>query len=126
MAAQADEKAVVARVGRSGLLKALRMSAGANLMEANYQKAMMDLQVKAQIEGMAKEVADLTDGDKMAEILSRFILVMLTLSRPEQQPLILWHLYTHMRSTGLLEAVKPKIGSLVGLDGKHLPPKEES
>jgi len=126
MAQTKDPKVVVAEIGRTSLLKAVRLSAGLNMMEANYQKSLGDLQAKAQIEGMAKEVEGLCDYEKMAEILCRFILVMLMQTRPEQQPLVVWHLYTHLRSTGLIDAVKPNIGSIVDMSGKRIPPKEEA
>lgn len=125
MAQTKDPKVVVAEIGRSGLLKALRMSAGMNMMEANYQKSLIDLASKAQIEGMAKEVEGLSDDEKMSEILCRFILIILMQTRPEHQPVIMWHLYTHLRSTGLIDPVKPNIGSIVDLAGRRIPPKEE-
>jgi hypothetical protein len=93
-------------------------------MEKNYQTALGDLKVKEAYEGMAKEVADLPDEEKLAEILSRFILVMLMQTRPEQQPMVLWQLYTHLRATALLDAVKPNVGSIVDLSGRLIPPKE--
>jgi hypothetical protein len=124
MAETQDTKANHAEIGRTGLYKAVRLSAGANWMEKNYQSALGDLKVKDAYEGMAKEVADLPGEEKLAEILARFILVMLMQTRPEQQPMVLWQLYTHMRATDLLPAVKPNVGSIVDLTGRLIPPKE--
>jgi hypothetical protein len=115
---------VAAEVGRKGLLQAVTLSAQGNLMEAALQRAMGDLQSKAMFDGIRDEVKDLPADVKLAEVLSRFILVMLAQTRPEQQPLVLWHLYTHLRATGILEAVKPRIGSIVDLAGRRIPPKE--
>jgi hypothetical protein len=49
---------------------------------------------------------------------------MLMQTRPEQQPMVLWQLYTHLRTTGLVDAVKPNIGSIVDLSGRLISPKE--
>jgi hypothetical protein len=124
MAATQDMKVTHAEIGRTGLYKAVRLSAGANWMEKNYQTALGDLKAKEAYEGMAKEVVDLEAEEKLAEILARFIIVLLMQTRPEQQPMILWQLYTHLRATGLLDAVKPNIGSIVDLSGRLIPPKE--
>ena len=124
MAETQDPKVAAAEVGRSSLLQALRVSAGMNVMEPQYQRTLADLAAKKQIDGMAAEVKDLPEWEKLSEILCRFILVMIVQARPEHQPMILWHLYTHLRSTGLIQPVKPNIGSIVGLDGKRIPPRE--
>ena len=126
MAQTQDPKVVAAEIGRSSLYKALAQSAGMNLMEKNYQQVLSDLKTREQFIGMAKEVADLPEGEKLAEVLSRFLLVILMQTRPEQQALIFWQLYTHLRSTGLIDAVKPNIGSIVDLAGRRIPPKEEA
>ena len=96
------------------------------MMEANYQKSLTVLEAKRQIEGMAAEVKDLPEGEKLSEILCRFILVLILQSRPQQQPIVLWHLYTHLRSTDLIDAVKPNIGSIVDISGRRIPPKGEA
>jgi hypothetical protein len=124
MAGTVDPKVVAAEVGRTALLTAVRQSAGMNLMERQYQQAMSDLQSKAQMEGMASDVKDLPEEEKLAEVLSRFCLIVIMLSKPETQPMVMWHLYTHLRSTGFIEAVKPNIGSIVDLAGRRIPPKE--
>jgi len=126
MAQTEDPKVVAATVGRNGLYTAVRQSAGMNLMEKNYQQVLADLAVREQVMGMAKEVVELPEGEKLAEVLSRFLLVILMQTRPEQQALIFWQLYTHLRSTGLIDAVKPNIGSIVDLAGRRIPPKEEA
>lgn len=124
MAQTQDPKAVAAEIGRSSLYKALAQSAGMNLMEKNYQQVLSDLKTREQFAGMAKEVADLPEGEKLAEVLSRFLLVILMQTRPEQQALIFWQLYTHLRSTGLIDAVKANIGSILDVAGRRIPPKE--
>lgn len=125
MAANCDPKVVTAEIGRSGLLRAVTGSAGANMMEREYQKSLCDLKVKQAFDDMAKEVADLPEWEKMSEVLSRFILVLVMITAPVQQPMMLWQLYTHLRSTGLLEPVKGNIGSLVDLTGRRIPSKED-
>jgi hypothetical protein len=125
MAQTQDPKVIVAEIGRSSLLKALRVSAGMNMMEGHYQKIQTDLRAKQQIDEMVEEVRDLPEWEKLSEILCRFVLIMLTQARPEHQPIIMWHLYTHLRSTGLIQPVKPNIGSIVDLAGRRIPPKEE-
>jgi hypothetical protein len=124
MAQSEDPKVVAAEIGRTGLYTAVRQSAGMNMMEPQYLRSLQDLKVKEQVEGMAKEVAHLPTEEKLAEMLSRFILIVLMMTKPEQQPGICWHLYTHLRSTGLIDPVKPNIGSIVDLNGRRVPPKE--
>lgn len=127
MAATVDTKVVAAEIGRTGLYKTLRASAEANWMERNYQQSISDLKWKEQIEGMAAEVAALPEAERLAEVLARFVLVLLMQTQhPQQQVVILWQLYTHLRATGLQEPVKPNIGSIVDLSGRRIPPKESA
>lgn len=123
MAATLDPKVSAAEFGRNSLLAALRKAAGANMMEANYQRLNSDLAVKGQFDAMVAEVADLPEDEKLSEVLARFALVVLALTPPQQQGFVLWHLYAHLRPTGLIEAVKPNIGSIVDLAGRRIPPK---
>jgi hypothetical protein len=124
MAQKEDTKVTDAEVGRTSLYKALQQSAGMNMFERQYQQVLSDLQVREQVQGMAKEVEGLSETERLAEVLSRFVVVLLMQTRGDQQAFIMWQLYLHLRSTDLIDAVKPNIGSLVGLDGKRIPPKE--
>jgi len=126
MAESGDTKVTFGEVGRTSLYKAMNQSAGMNMMERQYQQVLTDLQVRDQLAGMAKEVEHLPETEKLAEVLSRFVVVLLMQTQGQQQGLVFWQLYLHLRATGLLDAVKPNIGSLVGLDGKRIPPKESA
>jgi hypothetical protein len=124
MSEPVDIKTLHAEVGRTSLYKAMHQSAGMNMMEKQYQQVLGDLKVREQITGMAGEVEHLPEVEKLAEVLSRFVVALLMQTQGQQQGMIFWHLYLHLRATGLIDAVKPNIGSLVGLDGKRIPPKE--
>ena len=126
MGQTSDPKVVAAEIGRSGLLKALRAAAGANMMEGNWKRSLGDLKVKEAFDAMAAEVADLPKDEKMVEVLCRFIIVLMSLSPPQQQAFVLWQLYTHLRATDLIEAVKPNLGSIVDISGRRIPPKGEA
>jgi hypothetical protein len=123
MAGTVDVKAVTAEVGRSALRTTLKQFAEAGPMESSYQGFQGDLKAKGALEGMAKEVADLSEGDKLAEVLSRFFVVIIMQIPPEQQSGVVFQLYTHLRATGLMEPVKLNLGSIVDLSGKRIPPK---
>lgn len=125
MAETTDPRVVAAEVGRTGLYAAVRQAAGMNRMEAQYQRSLGDLQAKAQIEGMGKDVVHLPEEERLAETLSRFALIVcMMMGDPKSQQLFFWHLYVHLRAAGLLDAVKPDIGLVVDSTGRRVPPRK--
>ena len=77
MAQTEDPKVIIAaEIGRKGLYKALFRVAGMNMMEKEYRHVLIDLKQKAALEGMAAEVKDLPETEKMAEVLARLLTVL--------------------------------------------------
>lgn len=117
-------KVTPATVGRDSLKGMLKVIAGTHLMEKTLQQVLSDLRVKKEFDMMAEEVKDLAGDEKTVEVLSRFLVVLFKQTKPAFLPTVAFQLYTHLRTTGLMDAAKPNIGSIVDLSGNRVPPKE--
>lgn len=93
------------RIGRERLLEIVRRAAGANRLEEQYQKHLSDLQNRLVIKGLEEEIKDLSDEEKAAEMIARVIGLMVSMSTPQAQATLVWHLYVHLRAAGVMDAV---------------------